>query len=795
MGIDRRFLDVPADEFLPLLWHVTDHVVQYADGSLGTTFCMPGRPLGLMDLDGRYAARRQRHAGYRALFDPNTTIYEHHVCHDVVPPFAPGPTRSAYARELLADYHEALGEGLLTREWFVTVIVRPRGLAGTLAAAQAMIGLATTQVDEALLQQLEEKAATLLSTMRDYSPRRLGRVWRGGVAFSEVAEAYRTILYGRWSPAPEPRGMLAGAVYTDRVVAGLLGFEVQRPEGNGLGVIYGVRDYPERLIPTVLDGLLAARCRLVVTSRFSCTPAAVVQLRMSRKQTQMENARSASVTMHQDMQETKDDLESGRTVTGDHHWSLALHADSEAELRRAAGEIRGILANTSNLNTTPEGLGVFAAYWAQVPGSPGFLRARHGGVTAYNHLSLSSGIGYPRGKEKPYWGRALIRLVTEGGTAHDFDLHVEQVAQALMLGPPGFGKSTFLGLLAVALEQVIAPKGGLVAILDRDGSNRLTVLVSGGYYARIRRGVASGMAPLKADLPDTDMVRSWLAEWVASLIMADGKGPPPPHQVEQIAFAVRFLVRRPAAMRSLAGLRQFLDHGEDSTGARLERWCRGGSLGWAFDGDEDLVRLEAGIVGIDNTELLTDDMALVRQPAAAYQFFRLRERIGRGIRGAVIVDEGASYMPEERYAAGFDAFSRDLRKGNGAFILAAHHPQDLEATAAGRTLLNNTPTKLLFGNPFADAGKYRDLLHCTPGEIDVVLERMVAMGPGTVLIKRPEGSFVARPPLERLPQHVAILSANANRNRLWDEIAHGLGTTDPEAIWPVYRRRHEEAAA
>jgi len=254
-------------------------------------------------------------------------------------------------------------------------------------------------------------------------------------------------------------------------------------------------------------------------------------------------------------------------------------------------------------------------------------------------------------------------------------------------------------------------------------------------------------------------------------------------------------MRRPAAMRSLAGVRQFLDHGEGGTGARLERWCRGGSLGWAFDGDEDLVRLDAGIVGIDNTELLTDDMALVRQPAAAYQFFRLRERIGRGIRGAVIVDEGASYMPEERYAAGFDAFSRDLRKGNGAFILAAHHPQDLEATAAGRTLLNNTPTKMLFGNPFADAGRYRDLLHCTPGEIDAVLERMVAMGPGTVLIKRPEGSFVARPPLERLPQHVAILSANANRNRLWDEIAHGLGTTDPEAIWPVYRRRHEEAAA
>ena len=109
MGIDRHFADVPADEFLPLLWHVTDHVVQHADGSLGTTFRLPGRPLGLTDLDGRYAARRQRHAAYRALFDTNVTIYEHHVCHDVVLPFAPGATRSAYARELLEHFASRLG--------------------------------------------------------------------------------------------------------------------------------------------------------------------------------------------------------------------------------------------------------------------------------------------------------------------------------------------------------------------------------------------------------------------------------------------------------------------------------------------------------------------------------------------------------------------------------------------------------------------------------------------------------------------------------------------------------------
>ena len=150
----------------------------------------------------------------------------------------------------------------------------------------------------------------------------------------------------------------------------------------------------------------------------------------------------------------------------------------------------------------------------------------------------------------------------------------------------------------------------------------------------------------------------------------------------------------------------FLDHGDDSTGARLERWCRGGSLGWAFDGDEDLIRLDAGVVGIDNTEILPDDMVTVRAPAAAYQFFRIREKIGRGIRGAVYVDEGA-VLPARRTLRRRvrRLLSRELRKGNGLLWIAVHHPQDFVGHPVGKAMLANCPTKLLFPNPFRRRGR------------------------------------------------------------------------------------------
>ncbi len=731
----------------------------------------------------------------RALYDTNVTILEPHVCHDRVEPFAPGAFRSSYGRELIHAYHAALDADLLTREWFVTILAHPRPISGALAKLGRMFGGAAN-VDAALLRQVQDRAAVVRRSLRAYSPRRLGRRWAGGAPFSEIGEAVRLILYGRWSPVPETRGALSSAIYTDRVVCGLAGIDIRAPGRSRFAVIMGLRDYPEVARPWVLDGLLSVRRRIVMTNRFAFQSAATATGKMARTQRQMLNARDRAHSISEGLDDAMDAVESGRSIMGDHHWSLAVHADTQEELSEAIGEVSGALTERSNVSAIPEALGCFPAYWAQVPGAPGATLARHGGVHGFNFLSFSSCAGFPKGSIRPHWQAPLLRLVTEGHTAHDFDPHIRRVGHTLMLGPTGYGKSTFLGLVAVALEQALAPKGGVCVILDKDASNELTVRACGGYYARVRRGVSSGMAPLKA-LGDTEEARSWLAEFVLGLILQDGEGSPPPHQIERLHTALAFIMRRPPEARSLGGLRQFLDHGAESTGARLERWCRGNALGWAFDGDEDLIRLDAGIVGIDNTELLADDMATIRIPAAAYQFFRIREKVGRGVRGAVLVDEAASYLPHDDsgFAEGFDAFSRELRKGNGLLWLAAHKPEDLARTEAGRTLLTNTPTKILFPNPEASEEAYRTLLHCSEGEMEQIMGKMRGLGEGTFLVKRPEGSFVARAPLEALPEHIAVLSNDPNKSALWQSIGEELGTSDPALVWPVYRARYHEADA
>lgn len=788
--------DKPVDEFLPLLWHLSDGVVELEGGALLAVLRLDGRPMMLMDEAGRRAARRERDSALRALFDVNVEIFEHHVCHDRVVPFRHGPFRSGFARELIETYHRQMTRDLLAREWLVSIVVRPRAMESLMGRVRSLFSREPARPDALLLRQLEEKVAAVRRSLRAYGPRRLGRRWHLGAPFSEIGEAMRLILYGRWSPVPEQRGTLASAIYTDRVVCGMGGFEVRAPEGSSFGVILGLRDYPELARPWILDGLLTTRARVVMTNRFAFEYSSKATRRMALTQRRMKAGLDRAQSLADGLTDAMDDVESGRVVMGDHHWSLAIHADSEQELAEAVSEVKGILTQTSNLAAIPEALGCFPAYWTQVPGAPAAALGRHGGIYGINFLSLSSGLGFPTGSARPNWGQPLFRMVTAGHTAFDFDPHIRRVGHTLILGPTGFGKTTFLGLVACALEQALAPRGGVCVILDKDRSNRLTVEACGGYYVNIRRGTASGMAPLKA-CPDTDEARSWLADFICGLIMLDERGPVPALMQERLHRALAFVMRRPPELRWLGGVRQFLDHGADSTGVRLERWCRGGALGWAFDGAEDRIRLDAGMVGIDNTELLVSDMSEVRQAAAAYQLFRIRERVGTGVRSAVLVDEAASYLPQDEsgFAEGFDAFSRELRKGNGLLWLAAHHPGDLARTSAGQTLLVQTPTKILFPNPEADVGAYERWLHCTGPEIETVSAKLPGMGEGSMLVKRPEGSFVGRVPLTGMDEFIAVLSNDPNRTRLWTQIAAELGTDDPGAVWDVYRRRHAEASA
>ncbi|NOG73913.1 helicase HerA domain-containing protein [Roseicella sp. DB1501] len=803
----RAFLSDPgwseraADDYAPYVGHVTDTAVLKTDGSVLGIFKLDGAPFELEDHAARNGRHRFRNAVLRNIADDRLTVVETMVRHDGVPPFPPAPHRSAFAAELEAEYRRHVLAGReRANEWFVTLVVHPRApAASSWKLLRARLGRQpeAAEAGEDLLRALEDTMLILAKAYAAYRPVRLGLRERGGVVFSEIAEALRLFLTARFLPVPLTDGSLGGAIYTDRVICGRRGFEVRAPGQPSFGCLLGFKEYPDRTRPGMLNELLAAECRLVLTNSFRFHSRAGATGRLSRQQIQMQNAGDRALSQIEALHVAMDDVASNLATMGSHHVSVALHCDSLDELDRRAGEVRAALTN-AGANVALEDRGTEAAYWAQLPGNARW-RTRPGDISSRNFVGFSSLDGYPRGDATGgVWGTPLLRLLTPAGTPYDFSLHVDDVGHTAIFGPTGSGKTVFLGLLVAGLERAMAEAGGTVVLFDKDNANEILVRALGGRYLTLRSGEDSGMAPLRA-LADTPDARTWLLRFAVGLIRGDGGPPPDAVELKRLAKGIAFQLRMPPRLRSLAGLCAWLvGEGAGSAGKRLERWGRGGDLGWAFDGEADLFDPDAGLVGVDTSALLADEA--VRGPAAAYLLHRIRSVID-GRRFVLAADEFWAYLPDERFARAFEDFALTLRKGNGALVMATQQPEHVLRHPVGATLVSNCRTKLLFRNADADraaycgGGAYDGGLNCTPGEFRAVSEDMLA-GPRSVLIKRDGGSVVCRVELpEAMAEHVAVLSGRAATVRLLRAIRAERGTDDPSVLIPEFRRRLREAAA
>lgn len=172
----------------------------------------------------------------------------------------------------------------------------------------------------------------------------------------------------------------------------------------------------------------------------------------------------------------------------------------------------------------------------------------------------------------------------------DYIPHEHDVGMTAIFGPIGRGKTTLMTFILAMLEQSMVDRAGTIVFFDKDRGGELLVRATGGTYLALRRGMPSGLAPLRG-LENTATSHDFLREWIVALIESDGRGGISPEDRRLVQGIHRQLSFDPH-MRSIAGLREFLLHGPaEGAGARLQRWCRGNALGWAFDGELDEVKL------------------------------------------------------------------------------------------------------------------------------------------------------------------------------------------------------------
>jgi type IV secretion system protein VirB4 len=240
----------------------------------------------------------------------------------------------------------------------------------------------------------------------------------------------------------------------------------------------------------------------------------------------------------------------------------------------------------------------------------------------------------------------------------------------------------------------------------------------------------------------------------------------------------------------LSALRVFLGQRDpEGIGARLERWCRGGPLGWVLDGEEDTIGLEAPALGFDMTDVLDD--AQVRTPLMMVLFHRVEELID-GRRIVIAIDEFWKALGDEAFRALANDGLKTIRKKNGAMVFGTQSPRDALMSPIAHTIVEQCPTQVFFPNPRGQAADYVDGFHLTEREFRLVREELSTES-RRFLVKQGHTAVVAELDLSGLEDHLAVLSGRSASIGLLDRIRAEVGD-DPAAWMPLFQEQRRVQA-
>ena len=611
--------------------------------------------------------------------------------------------------------------------------------------------VAHANADDGFLRDFEDVVSKVEAGLARLGARRLGMRRENGVWFSEIAEARVPALNGYYRPIPLTCGDLGALLYQDRFVFGAGALEQRSTSGSWYAAALSIKEYPARTHPLMFDALLRVPCGLVATDSFICRQKAQVLDQINFRGKQMMSAADPAMSQIAELAQLADDVQSNRAEFGSHHRVVVVRARSLEGLDRAASQVQALMAS-AGMTVVREDHALKAAVFSQLPGNRGW-RVRPGASTrAISSWPVKSAAGSRRHR----WGAPLICFRTTADTEYAFGFDVadapalpaEDLGTSVLTGGPGAGKTTLLGGMLLSAER----QGARVVVIDKDcGLADVPGHRRGLPGAACRRGLRPGAA---RGLTDTPEDRSFLEDFIKNLILSDGGRALTPDEDARLKRAVGLQMRMPAEMRTLEGVAGMLGQRDmEGAAARLRTWCRGGRLGWAFDGERDDLRLDARLIGFDTTALLKNPA--VSAPTLAYLFYRTRKLLD-GTPFVLAVDEFWQAFRVPAFVAMAEDQIRTIRKKEGVVLMATQSPHDLVESPIAHLFKQSVPTKIFFGDEGADPDDLA-ALDLTPQEIRVVKQTLPLMR-HAFLIKRPGGSVICRFDLGAIRHHVAVLS-------------------------------------
>ncbi len=376
----------------------------------------------------------------------------------------------------------------------------------------------------------------------------------------------------------------------------------------------------------------------------------------------------------------------------------------------------------------------------------------------------------------------LLYAATTGNTPFRFNMHVSDLGHTLMVGPPGSGKSTALGLIAAQWfryprAQVFAfDKGRSLYVLCRAADGEFYEL--GGDTGQL------AFCPLR-DLEDSSDV-SWAVDWLEKLCVLNGLHPITPHHRNAITNAVKLMQQADRRNRTLTDFCATVQQMEIREA--LEFYTLGGAWGQLLDASDDQLRFGRFMV-FEMEKLMTSGESNEKAVTAVllYLFRQIDKRLD-GSPTLIPLDEAWIYLRHPLFRDYLRDWLKTLRKKNAAVLLATQNLSDVFNSQIRDVVLESCPTKVLLPNAEASnpaSRNFYESLGLNDREIEIIQtalpkrqyyvvsaegRRLISFGLGGVAL-----SFVGVNGQEERDKADAVITANRDSWRASWLRQRGLG--------------------
>lgn len=786
----RARTENPLSRFVPFSSLVSEHDVITRGGDYLRVWKLEGIPFECAD-EHQVADRHEAKCSLlRNLAGGQFAIWEHRI-HRRVADTLNVPPESGFAQDLARAYAASLrAEPMMATELYMTLVYRPTGTrAGRMlqSARRTRAQIADAQSDA--LRMLEEKSALVSRVLKSFEPELLGNEVRQGRSYSRLAEFLGYLVNGMWRAVPTHAGPLYRTLPTARISFGAEKLEIRNGDERRYAAFLDIHEYADAVEPGVLNALLYERSEFIETQSFSILPRRDAMRALELQRDQLVASDDVVESQVAEMDVALNDLGDGQFCMGEYHYSLLVFGDDVADAGRRASQAVGAVGETCSLQLRPVDLIADAAWFAQMPGNWQW-RPREAKLSSRAYAALASNHNFSQGKRDGNpWGEALALLRGPSGQPFYLNLHKSPEGEdstdrklpgnTLVIGSTGVGKTTLVMLL-LALTRKWNPAPRLV-LFDVDRGCEIAMRAIGARYFALEAGKPTGCNPLQRD-PSPARIQFW--QQLVAACLASPNLPLLPADLQAIASAVQSVATMPRVLRRLSTVRQNLPKsGPNSLFERLGRWCKGGALGWVFDeADDRMVDLHASpAIGFDVTEFL--DIPEVRTPMMMYLLDVMGELVN-GERLIYVISEFWKALDDEVFSDFARQKQKTIRKQNGLGIFDTQSPSDVLSHPIGRTMVEQSVTKIFLANPEALRSEYVDGFGLSEAEFEIV-RSLSASGGRRFLIKQGRSSALCELDLSALEDYVTVLSGTTDNVALLDGIRERVGD-DPQAWLPLF---------